>query len=321
MNARRRFVAACGAGMLAPLSSFSQRTNPMATVGVLGAGAAERVSALRDGLRVLGYEEGHNLRLLVRKPGERYSQLQEDISEFVRMRVDVIVAIGATSTLAAAKAGLPVVMVAGLDPVKAKIAASLARPSGNVTGIALLLEELTAKRLQIAKEAVPGLRQVGALWNPDSQASTTALGELKEAAQVLHLQLRVVEVRQPSGFDRAFDALVKARVKLAMVLSSNMFQANRKPLLASAFAHHLATVCDYPAWGDGGALIAYGVSEVQSYGRAATYVDKILKGAKPGDIPVEQPTTFEFVVNLKTAKALGIKIPGTILLQATRVIE
>lgn len=321
MITRRALVATACAAALAPLAAFAQRTNLIPIVGVLGAGAAERVNALRDGLRVLGYEEGPNLRLLVRAAGDRYGPLPDHVAEFVRLKADVIVAIGSTSTVAAAKSGLPVVMVAGFDPVKAKLAASLARPGGNVTGIALFLEELTGKRVQIAKEAVPGLHRIGVLWNPDSRASTTALAETKGAAKKLQLELHAVEARQPSEFDAAFDALVKARVKTVLVSGASMFQANRQALLASALAHRIAAICDVPAWGDAGALISYGVPESQSGGRAAAYVDKILKGVKPGEIPIEQPTWFEFVLNQKTAKALGLKMPGTILLQATRVIE
>ena len=323
MITRRQIVVAMGAGALAPFTSFAQQPTAIPTVGVLGADAGDRMANLRAGLRALGYVEGRNIRLLERAVGERYENMAEIINEYARLKVDVIVTMGSTATEAAAKATstIPVIMVSGFDPVKAKLAASLARPGGNVTGVSVILQELTAKRLQLTKELLPGLRHVGVLWNPDSRASANSLPIAQAAAKVLNLQLHLVEAREPGEFDKAFEALAKARVNAFLLLTSSLFQTNRKRLLDSALKHRLAAIGSFPAWGDMGALIAYGPNEGESYRRIATYVDKILKGVKPGDIPIEQPTTFDFVVNLKTAKALGIKVPQTILLQATRVIE
>ena len=323
MTTRRMSLIALGAGALAPRISSSQQPASMPTVGILGTNAEGRLTGLRAGLLALGYVEGRNLRLLERSGGERYERVAEVINEFMRLKVNVIVTIGTTAAQAAAKATstIPIVMTSGADPVKAGLAASLARPGGNLTGMSQFLQELTAKRMQLAIEAFPGAHQVGVLWNPNSPASTAALAEAKAAAKALNLRLHLVEAREAADIDKALDTLRKARVDIAMPLSSNMLVDNRKLLLASANKYLLATVCDSLEWGEAGALIAYGVNQRELYFHLATHIDKILKGAKPGDLPIEQPTTFDFVVNLKTAKALGIKVPQTILLQATRVIE
>ena len=324
MHNRRKLLVALGAvGVWGPLKAVAQQTGSIPTVGVLSLEIEDRIKMFREGLRKLGYVEGRNIRLETRNPGDRYAQLAEFANEFVRLKVDVIVTMGSTATLTARKvtSTIPIVMVAGVDPVKEKLAASLARPSGNVTGVSTILQDLTPKRLELAKEAVPGLSRVGILWNSDSRTSTVALADTREAAKALNLQLQVVEARSAGDFDKAFEALARARTTVFVLVTSSMFSANRKQLLESAAKHRLAGVCPAVEWIDIGALLSYGPSRSDQYGRAAFYVDKILKGAKPGDLPIEQPTRFELVLNMKTAKVLGIKISNSILVRADRVVE
>ncbi|MEK6243695.1 MAG: ABC transporter substrate-binding protein [Pseudomonadota bacterium] len=295
----------------------------MPVVGVLALGIEGRIEPLREGLRRLGYVEGRNIRLETRATGDRYARLAEIADEFVRLKVDVIVAFGNTATVAARKATstIPIVMVAGVDPVKEKLAASLSRPGGNVTGVTTILHEMVPKRLELTKEAMPGLTRVGILWNPDSRGSTNSLAHTQEAAKTLKLQLQVVEVRSSGDLDKAFETLAKSRTNVFVVMGAGAFSAYREQLLESATKHRLAGVFSSGDWSDSGALIAYGPDRFEADRHSAVYVDKILKGAKPGDLPIEQPTKLELVVNLKTAKTLGIKISQSILVRADRVIE
>ena len=296
----------------------------MPVVGVINLEVGTRVAQLREGLRTLGYVEGRNIRIEERAAGDRYERLADIADEYVRLKVDVIVAMGNTATEIARKATstIPIVMTAGVDPVKSGLAASLSRPGGNVTGLSTILQELTPKRLEMTKEAVPGLSRVGILWNPDSKSSTASFAQAQVAAKALNLQLQVAEARTSGDFDKALQALFKAGIKVVIVLDNSMFTANRKQLTDSAKKHRLAAVISSPgSWADSGYLLAYGTNSAELYRHAAVYVDKILKGAKPGDLPIEQPTKFELIVNMKLAKSLRIKIPQSILLRADKVIE
>ena len=323
MMRRRAAILAVGAAALVPRASVAQATGMMPVVGILGLGVEERSGYLREGLRKLGYTEGRNIRFEERVVGDRYERLVEVANEFVQMKVNVIAALGSTAVQVAAKATstIPIVMVSGLDPVKAGFAASLARPGGNVTGVSNIIQETAPKRLALTKEAVPGLRRVGVLWNPDSQGSVNSLAATRDAAAALGLGLMVVEARSESDFDSAFAALAKERVRVFLVMAASMFALHRKRLLASAVSHGVAGVFSAPDVHDDGALLAFGTSGSEPYRRMATYVDKILKGTKPGDIAIEQPAEFELVVNLRTAAAVGIKVPQSLLLQAHRVIR
>ena len=295
----------------------------MPIVGFLALEIEGRADRLREGLRKLGYVEGRNIRLEERAAGDRYSRLGEIADEFVRLKVDVIVAVGTTATVTASKATstIPIVMVAGVDPVKEKLVASLSRPGGNVTGVTTVVQEIVPKRLQLAKEAMPGLTRVGILWNPDSIGSTNSLSQAREAAKSLKLQLQIVEVRSAADFDKAFETMAKSGTSAFLWLPTGMFQANRKQLLDAAAKHRVAGVFSSGQWADSGGMIAYGPDSFESDRQAAVYVDKILKGAKPAALPIEQPTKLEMVINLKTAKALGVTIPRSVLLRADRVIE
>lgn len=324
MTARRKILFALGAGALWwPLRAVAQRAGAMPVVGILALGIEGRAARVREGLRKLGYVEGRNIRLEERAAGDRYARLAEIADEFVRLKVDVIVAMGTTATVAARKATstIPIVMVAGVDPVKEKLAASLSRPGGNVTGVTTIVQEIVPKRLQLTQEAMPGLTRVGILWNPDSKGSTNSLAQAREAAKTLKLQLQIVEVRSTGDYDRAFETLAKSRTNVFVWLPTGMFAANRKQLLESAAKHRVAGVFSSGEWGDSGGLIAYGPDFLEAERHTAVYVDKILRGAKPGDLPIEQPMKLELVVNLKTAESLGIRFPQSILVRADRVIE
>jgi putative ABC transport system substrate-binding protein len=323
-STRRKLMIALGAGALwAPMNSVAQRAAPIPIVGVLSLEIEDQVAQFRDGLRKLGYVQGRNIRVEALNAGDSYARLNEIANEYVKLKADVIVSLGATATLTAKKvtSTIPIVMVAGVDPVKEKLAVSLARPGGNLTGLATNLQELSPKRLEMAKEAVPGLSRVGVLWNPDSRSSTLALADTREAAKALNLKLQVVEARSAGEIDKAFDALAKTRTTVFLLLTTSMFSANQKQILASMQKHRLAGIFSSRNWVDAGGLLSYGSNRPETYRHAADYVDKILKGAKPGELPIEQPTKFELILNMKTAKALGIKVPNSILVRADKVIE
>lgn len=295
----------------------------MPRVGVLALEISDQLPLFRDGLLKLGYVEGRNIRLEVRKPGDRYAQLDDIAKEFVRIKVDVIVTFGGTATIAAKKSTstIPVVMVSGIDVVKEGLAASLARPGGNLTGIATILQELSPKRLELAKDVITGLTQVGMLWNPDSRSSTLTLADTQKAAKTLGLQLQPVEVRNAADFDQAFGALARSRISIFVIGTSSMFGANQKVLLDSMMKHRMAGIFPAVEWVEGGGFMSYGPSRTASYRHAAAYVDKILKGANPSELPIEQPTKIELAVNMKSAHSLGIKIPQSILVRADKVIQ
>jgi len=324
MTARRNFLLILGAtAVWRPLQSIAQRAGAVPVVGILALGIEGRADGLREGLRKLGYVEGRNLRIEERAAGDRYDRLTEIAAEYVRLKVDVIVAVGTTATLAASKASstVPIVMVAGVDPVKENLAASLSRPGKNVTGVTTIVQEIVAKRLQLAKEAIPGLIRVGLPWNPDSKGSSNSLSQAREAAKTLSLQLQIVETRSAGDFDKAFETLAKSGTKVFVWLPTGMFSANRKQLLELAAKHRVAGFFTSGEWVDAGGLISYGPDQIEAARHSAVYVDKILRGARPGDLPIEQPTKLELVVNLNAAKALGVTIPRSILIRADRVIQ
>jgi putative ABC transport system substrate-binding protein len=312
-------VAAC---LALSLSAIAQQPS-MPAVGVLALGVEGRAARVREGLHNLGYVEGRNIRIEERVVDDRYARLPDITAELVRLKMNVVVAIGNSATVAMSRATstIPIVMVAGVDPVKEKLAASLSHPRGNVTGITTIVQDLVPKRLELVKDAMPGIARVGIVWNPASRGSTNSLARAQAAANSLKLQLHVVEARTTSDFDKAFGLLVESRTSVFVLMAAGMFTANRVQFLESAARNRLAGIYSAREWGEGGGLITYGPDLFEAERRAAFYVDKILKGAKPGDLPIEQPTKLELVVNLRTAKTLGIKLPQTILVRADRVIE
>jgi len=279
----------------------------------------------RQGLRDLGYVEGRNVVIEFRDAEGKLERLPALAAELVALKVDVIVVGGTVAALAAKQATrtLPVVFVSAIDPVTDGLVTSLARPGGNVTGLSALAPELVGKRLELLKQAVPGVSQVAVLWQPGALGERTERDLRKEAevaARALGVRLQFVEARGPDDFDRAFSDMTKARAGALTVLGSTMLINERRRLVDLAAKNRLPAVYGLREYVDAGGLMCYGPNNADMSRRAATYVDKILKGAKPGDLPVEQPTKFELVINLKTAKALGLTIPPS-LLQRAEVIQ
>ena len=281
------------------------------------------VDAFRQGLRDFGYVEGHNLVIAYRGAEGQEERLPALAAELVGLPVEVIVAVSPAATRAAqhATTSIPIVMIAG-DPVGAGFVASLAHPGGNITGLSLMMAELPGKRLELLKETVPQSTRVAVLANPAFPFYKLYLNNLTVAAQALGLSLSVMEVHRADELDPAFAALSREGADALMVLADPALMENLLGRVADlAATHRLPTMYNWKMYVEAGGLMSYGPSLPDSHRRAATYVDKILKGAKPADLPVEQPTKFELVINLKTAKALGITFPPTLLMLADEVIR
>ncbi len=315
--------------LLGSLAATAQQPPNVPRVGILAASPLSPnphpLEAFRQGLRELGYVEGQNIVLEIRSAEGRLERLPDLAAELIRLKVDLILAGGTPSALAAKRTTttIPIVMPGTFDPVASGLVASLARPGGNITGLSFLGAELIAKRLELLRETVPRVTPVAVLWHPGVHGEGT-LQELKEtqvAGRALGVRLQVLEARGPSDFDRAFAAMTKERAGALMLLPSLIFTADQKRLVDLAAKHRLPAMFFFRQFVEAGGLMSYGASQPDMWRRAATYVDKILKGAKPADLPVEQPTRFELVVNMKTAKALGLTIPPSILIRADQVIQ
>ena len=329
MITRRKLLIAVGAGALAaPLVSFAQQQpGKVYRVGILHAAsdssyASQQVEALRAGLRDLGYVEGKNIVIEYRWAEGKYDRLPELAAELVRLKVDVLVTHGTPGTRAAKQTTTttPIVSASSGDAVATGLVASLARPGGNITGSTFFVPELMAKRLELLKEAMPRTRRVAALVNRDDPSTVPVFKAMEITARSLKIELQKFEVRGPNEFDSAFSAMAKSRVDGVVVQEDSMLTTNARSIADLAAKQRISSA-GFPAFAEAGGLIGYGVNTVELFRRAAYFVDKILKGAKPGDIPVERPTKFELVINMKTAKALGIKLPTAILLRPDRVIE
>jgi putative ABC transport system substrate-binding protein len=313
-----------------PLAEAQQEAK-IARIGFLSANLAPLPhlrEAFLQGLRDLGYVEGRNVVIEYRDAEGKYERLPALAAELVALKVDVIVAATTPSALAAKQVTrtLPIVFAASADPVESVLVTSLARPGGNVTGLSILAPELVGKCLEQLKQAVPGVRvsRVAVLWQPGGLGKGTERDMLKGAevaARTLGVRLQFVEARGPADFDRAFSEMTSARAGALTVLTSTMFAGERRRLVDLAAKNRLPVVYPWREAVDAGGLMSYGANLADLFRRAATYVDKILKGANPGDLPVEQPTKFELVINLKTAKALGLTIPQSLLQRADQVIE
>jgi putative ABC transport system substrate-binding protein len=280
------------------------------------------LEALRQGLRDLGYVEGHNIVLEYRFADGRYERLPELAAELVRLKVDVILAVGVPAVRAArhATGTIPIVFPTVPDPVGQGLVASLAQPGGNITGLSFQDPELMGKRLELLQQAVPGVTRVAYLWHA-APHNARVLQELETAARALGVQLLPVEVREPYPFDQAFATMAEAYADALITLPSTVFVSRRTQIVDLASKTRLPGIFPDRELADAGGLMSYGPSLTANYHRAATYVDKILKGAKPADLPVEQPTKFELVINLKAAKALGLTIPSVLLFQADKAIQ
>ena len=326
---RRDFLIAVGAILAAPLAADAQQMVRIARVGYLATNPAASPH-LRDaffqGLHDLGYVEGRNVVIEIRDAEGKPERFPALAAELIALKVDVIVTTSTTGTLAAKQATetLPIVFAVAANPVPDGLVASLARPGGNVTGFSLLLPDLVGKCLEQLKQAAPGVSRVAVLWQPGGRGERTDRDMVKAAelaARALGVSLQVVEARDPTDLDRAFLDMTKARADALTVLTSATLLGQRSRLVELAARNRLPAVYPWREAVDAGGLMSYGPVLADNYRRAATYVDKILKGAKPGDLPIEQPTKFELVINLKTAKSLGLTIPQSVLVRADEVIQ
>jgi putative ABC transport system substrate-binding protein len=303
-------VAAPRIGLLFPTSLTDPRTKRF-------------LEAFRQGLRELGYAEGQNITIESRFADGRFDRLSGLAADLARVRVDVIVTYTTPATQAAKQATgtIPIVIAAVIDPVAAGLVASLARPGGNITGLSQMVPELVEKQLELLKEVAPKISRVALLGNPANAGTALQARRAQDAARGLGVRLQLLEVRGPSEIDSAFAAMAGEQAGAVIVLVDSMLIDHRARIADLAARRRLPTVSSPIETAEAGGLIAYGPSTRDMFRRAASYVDKILKGAKPADLPVEQPTKFELVINLKTAKALGLAIPQSLLLRADQVLE
>jgi putative ABC transport system substrate-binding protein len=311
----------------APLGAFAQQKGKIWRIGVLSAGASPPdglpPAALRQGLAELGYAEGRNMVYEARWAEAKFGRLPELAAELVRLRVDAIVVTGepASSALKEATSTIPIVIAGAGDPVGTGMVASLARPGGNITGTSAQATELSAKRMEILKEAVPKASRIAVLWNADNPAMTLRYREIEKAARILRVTVQPLGVREPEDFDAAFSAMTRERPDALFMVTDALTNLNRKRVIEFTAKHRIPAMYESPPLVLQGGLMAYGPSFDDIYRRAAVFVDKILKGAKPRDLPVEQLDRFYLLINLRTAKALGLTIPQSLLLRADKVIE
>jgi len=331
-NMKRKITVLALSAMLFGLcgSVDAQQTGKVFRIGFLdnstASGSAVLVDAFRQELSKLGWIEGKNITIEYRFAEQKNERLPELAAELVRLKVDLIVTSGGTTPLAAKRATttIPIVMAGGGDPVGAGLVTSLARPGGNVTGNSSLTPELNTKRLEILKDAVPQLGRVGLLWTLGGAniGLDLQLKELRAAAPVLKLKLEEIETQlDAKGLESAFQTATQKQVGAVMTITTRRFFAERKRIVELAAKHRVPAIYFQKEFVDGGGLMSYGVDYTDLYRRAAVYADKILKGAKPADLPVQQATKFEFVINLKAAKQIGLTIPPDVLARANKVIK
>ena len=315
--------------LLLPLSFPVQAQQPkkIPRIGFLSAGSSSiyspRNEAFRQGMRELGYVEGKNIAIEYRFAEGNLARLPELAAEFVRLKVDVIVTAGIPQLLAAKRATstIPIVGSGAGDLVGAGLVAGLARPGGNITGLTSISTDLAGKQLDLLKETIPRLNRVGVLWDAADPGATVNFKAMEVTAQALGVQVQRLEVRSPEEFETAFNAASGERAGAIMILQTNLTNTHRKRIVQLAIKNRLSTMLGESGLMDSGGLMSYGPNYADLHRRAATYVDKILKGSKPADLPVEQPTKFEFVINLKTAKQVGLTIPPNVLARADKVIR
>lgn len=330
MNARRRIFLSLGlAALVAPIvSANAQRAAKMAQIGYVGnstlSGEAALVDAFREGLRERGWSEGNDIVVHYRWAEGKNDVVSTILAEFVGLNVDVIVTSGTLAALAAKKATgtIPVVMAAAGDPVNAGIAVSLARPGGNITGLSTQYTDLEGKRLEILRELVPMVGRLAILANPAQPFTQLTLKAARAAAEAQGLTVSVHEVSTANEFEPVFAAMAQTKPDAMTVLADRpFFFSHRAQIVRLAAQHRLPAIHPFPEFVEEGGLAFYGPSFADMYRRSAAYVDRILRGAKPGDLPIEQPVKFELRINLRTANALGIKIPPALRLRADRVID
>ena len=331
-HSRRRFlqggVVLAGVSLLSGREVAGQQAAKVPRIGFLAVGSREgrafMIEGFLQGLRAHGYIEGQNIVIEYRFSEDRDDRLPALAAELVALKVRLILASGTPASFAAKHATTTIPIVMGgiqADPVATGLIASLARPGGNITGMSMMSAPLGGKRLELLKRTVPGLARVAVFWNPPNPAYGPILKELEAAAPALRLTLQRLEVRVPADFEGAFEAATRQRAG-ALIAPGDPLVANRPRMVADlALKYRLPALTDNKEFVEAGGLLSLGIDLVESYRRAATHVDKILKGASPADLPMEQPTRFDLAVNLKTARALGLTIPQLVLLQASHVIE
>jgi len=325
---RRAFITALAGGLLtAPLAAEAQPPGKIARIGMLETRStvlnAANIDAFQQGMRDLGYKEGQNLEIVYRSSDGHDDRFADLASDLVRLKVDLILTRGTPAALAAKRATrtIPVVMAASGDPVGAGLVPSLAHPGGNVTGLSSGITESYPKRVELLGELLPRLKRIAALLNMGNPVIPPQWNVIEVSARTLGIQASLIDVRRPEDLRQAFGAAAKLRAEALVVGLDGVTQANLRPIAELAVLQRLPSI--YPAkdYAHVGGLMTYGSSDFHMYQRAATFVDKILKGARPADLPVEQPSKFELVINLKTAKALGLTIPPSLLQRADQVIE
>ena len=323
---RRAFLAGAAGLLAAPLAAEAQSApGRVYRIGVLSLDYPPPglFEAFQERLRELGYVEGKNVAIESRHPGVKNERLAALADELIRLKVDVILAINTAAVQAAKKATttIPIVMTRVADPVKSGLVASMSRPGGNITGLSFLPEVLSGKQLELLKEALPGVSRVAALWYAGNPGSVITVKGMEDAGAQLGLQLLKLSVQGPSDFLNAFETAARGRTEAVFVVDDALVTRYRVEIVTLARKHSLPVISFYKPFAEAGGLIAYGASTLEMYRHAADYVDKILKGTTPGDLPVQQPTKFDLVINLKTAKALRLAIPPSLLLRADHVIE
>ncbi len=328
MMDRRSFIGTIAGGLLAvPLATEAQRPGKVWRIGLLSGGArppdGAPPAALRQALRDLGYVEGTSINYVGRWAETRSDRLPGLATELVGLKVDMIVTLGGPSAEAAkgATSTIPIVITGAGDAVSTGLIASLARPGGNVTGISEQATELSAKRLELLKEAMPRATRIAVLWNADDRAMTLRYREIEKAARVLGVTIQPLGVREPDDFDVAFSAMTREPPDAVYLVTDALTTLNRRRVIDFAAAHRVPAMYENGLVVRDGGLMSYGPDLADNLRRAAVYVDRILKGAKPGELPVEQPNRYYLLVNLKTAKALGLTIPQSLLLRADEVVQ
>jgi putative ABC transport system substrate-binding protein len=306
------------------LPAAAQQAKKVPRIGYLALSESRDLDgAFRKGLREHGYVEGQNINVEYRYAGGKADRLTDLATELVNLKVNVIVASGTQSIEAAKQATqtIPIIFPVTPDPVKSGFVASFARPGGNITGLGTLNPETGGKRLELLKEVIPGISRVAVLWNPTNPGSKITLKETEVAAKALGLQLQILEVRGPDDFEGAFRAATKEHAGAVTIIPDTMLRSQQRRIHELATKNRLPTIFNSGEYVVAGGLMSYGASIADLYRRAATYVDKILKGTKPADLPVEQPKKFDLVINLKTAKQIGLTIPQSVLYRADKVIK
>jgi putative ABC transport system substrate-binding protein len=326
---RRKLIIALGAGaLMGPFGSFAQQQGKVWRVGFLVGRRqlshdSDFLSAFPKGMRDLGYIEGKNLVIEWRFADGEYERLPDLAAELVKLKVDILLAVGPPVIIAAQKTTttVPIVIVTGLDPVDAGFVKTLARPGGNITGISNLSGETSLKQLEMLLTIAPKLSRVAVLVNPTNPAHATVVKSIRAAAQRANVKVFAVEARTPQEIETGFFLMTKENATAIIVALDQFLMQQRRQIAELATKNRLLSVATLREYVEDGGLMSYGVNMTDQFRSAAIFVDKIFKGAKPGDLPIEQPTKFELVINRKTAKALGIKIPNSIMVQATTVIE